>query len=82
MGARWIVGFRDEIPGYPTLSKLNGQYYEDMWFEKEEILNLKNECLKLTATTKNQIALSGLKKLLNACEIAEKNKLAIYFVAN
>jgi hypothetical protein len=63
-------------------SKINGCHYEDLCFEKNEVPELKKECLYLKTITSNEIALSGLNKLIKPCEEAEKDNLAIYFLSN
>jgi hypothetical protein len=73
--------FDEEIPGYPMLSRIRGPFY-DVVFELDEVEQLRQECLRVQASTSNAIALRGLKKLLRICDCAENLRLSIYLVSN
>jgi len=77
-----IVGeFSGEVPGYPMLSRIRGYLY-DAIFEANEVSVLREECSVLLGLTSNQIAVSGLEKLLAICDRAIEENLCIYFMCD
>jgi hypothetical protein len=77
-----ILGeFDEEIPGFPMLSRIRGPYH-DAIFEVNEIEDLREECLRVKASTSNALALQGIEKLLIISEQARSLGLIIYFVSN
>jgi|ERR1051325_1348378 hypothetical protein len=76
-----ISSFADEIEGFPLLSRINS-YLIDIVFERDEIEQLKQECLKARELTSNKLAQSALEKLLTLCNEAQTLSLNIYFLAH
>ncbi len=68
---RQIIKFQAAIPDYPMLGRIWDTYI-DVTDEPYEVNQLRDECLKVKATTTNAIARRGLDKLLHACDDAVK----------
>jgi hypothetical protein len=51
-----IAEFDEEIPDYPMLSRISGEYY-DAVFEKDEVEPLRGECLRAKSSTTNLLPL-------------------------
>jgi hypothetical protein len=80
-GAYQIVAKFDEvIHGFPMLSRINEPYH-DVVFTVHEIEDLREECLRVKASTCNRLATHGLEKLLTICDRASELRLTIYFVS-
>jgi hypothetical protein len=68
---RFSWKFQQAIPEYPKLGEIwNPSFY--ISYEPEEVEPLRSECQKVRAVSSNESALSGLGKLLAACEEASK----------
>jgi hypothetical protein len=76
-----LTEFDEEISSYPMLSRIRGPFY-DVAFESDEVDKLRQECLRVQASTSNAVALRGLEKLLRICDHAQKLGLSIYLVSN
>ena len=76
-----LTEFDEEISGYPILSRIRSPFY-DAVFESDEVGRLRQECLRVQASTSNAVALHGLEKLLRICDYAENLGLSIYLVSN
>ncbi len=63
--------FQQAIPDYPMLGRI-WDTYNDVTYKPEEIEQLRDECLRVQASTSNEKALAGLAKLLSACDEASK----------
>lgn len=79
--ATLLTEIDEEIPGYPTLSRIRGPYH-DVVFERDELEDLYSECLKVKGNTTNRLALRGIQKLLHVYDEARHLGLNIYFVSN
>lgn len=75
------IEFKGEISGYPLLSRICG-YLCDACFELSELEQLRQECLRVQSTTSNQLALSGLEKLLQITTEAETRGLNVYLMSD
>lgn len=75
------VEFTNPVPEYPMLSRINGVYF-DAVFQSDEVQALEDECRRLTESTSNPLALSGLSKLLKACAEARALGLSIFMMCN
>lgn len=75
-----IIELETEIPGYPMLSRIKGYLYDTV-FRRDEIAQLRDECLQLETKSSNQPAMRGLRKLLKMCDLAEEAGLSIYLMA-
>jgi hypothetical protein len=73
--------FQQAITDYPMLGRI-WDFYADVWYEPEEIEQLRRECLKVHASTSNTTALEGLRLLLRGCDEASKAKLGLFLVAD
>lgn len=73
--------FQRAIPHYPMLGRIWDTYI-NVSYQAEEITALKNECLKVKASTSNAIALQGLDKLIYTCDEALKSGLGLYLAAD
>ncbi len=58
-------------PEFPMLSRIN-YIFEDVFFNVEEVEQLRNECVKIRPATSNSAADLGLRKLLYSCDEALK----------
>jgi hypothetical protein len=63
--------FQESIPDYPMLGRIWDTYI-DVVYQPEEIKQLREECLRVQASTLNENALAGLAKLVQACDEASK----------
>jgi hypothetical protein len=63
-------------PEFPMLSRIN-YIFEDVFFNVEEVEQLRNECVKLQSITKDSAADLGLRKLLYSCEEALKDNFGV-----
>jgi hypothetical protein len=73
---RHQVEFQESIPNYPMLARIWDTFI-DVEYAPEEIAALKNECLRVKATTSNVKAVEGLNKLIFACDEATKSSLGL-----
>ena len=71
---RWTHQFREAIPKYPLLGRIS-YFFHDVWYELEEVANLRAECVEVKSETVDADALEGLKGLITACDEAEKYRL-------
>jgi hypothetical protein len=63
--------FQQAIPDYPMLAEIwNPSFYVS--YEGEDVERLRDECQRVRALTLDERALSGLGKLLAACDEASK----------
>jgi hypothetical protein len=68
---RYNLKFREAIPEYPMLGRISDLFMYTS-YTSQEIITLRNECLKIQSTTSNAKAVQGLAKLLAACDEASK----------
>ena len=61
--------FKASLPAYPMLGRVWDTYI-DVKYEPDEINALRDECNKIKATTSNPLAVSGLDKIISACDQA------------
>lgn len=73
---RQRVRFQKSIAEYPMLGKIWDTYI-DVRYQPEEVPQLRNECLRVKASTSNLVALIGLDKLIAACDEALKDSLGL-----
>lgn len=73
---RQRVRFQESIPDYPMLGRIWDTYI-DVSYQPEEITHLRDECLRVKASTSNPVALRGLDKLIAACDGALKGGLGL-----
>jgi hypothetical protein len=73
--------FSQSIPEYPMLGQI-WDNYEDYVFTPEEIVKLRNECLKLKAEVTEPEAVKALRKLIYACDEASKAGCNLMFVCD
>lgn len=70
----------DSLKEYSMLARICGPYY-DAVFEANEVGQLRQELLRIKATTSNHLAVQGMEKLLRICTEAQMLKLGIYLLA-
>ena len=75
-----VVEF-EPISGYPLLSRM-GSVLEDAIYEEDEILQLKDECIRALGEVHGPVAQLGLNKLITLCDDASSSHLALYFLAD
>lgn len=63
--------FAETVPEFPMLSRIN-YIFEDVFFNAEEVKQLRNECVEIRSVTTNLAADLGLRKLLYSCDEALK----------
>jgi len=73
---RQRVRFQKSILEYPMLGRIWDTYI-DVSYRPEEIPQLRDECLRVKASTSNPVALRGLDKLIAACDEALKESLGL-----
>jgi hypothetical protein len=73
--------FQQSIPEYPMLVRIFDMY-EDYVFTHEEIIKLRNECLKLKSELTEPNAVRALRKLIYACDEASEVGWALMFVCD
>ncbi len=56
---RFRIKFQRHLSDYPMLGRM-WEFYNDAWYAPEEIDRLREECLKVQASTANSLALEGL----------------------
>lgn len=78
----WEELFTDSIPNYPHLSKIRGEIGSRITFEGDGIDSLMKECVRITESAENPIALNVLRKILTACELAKQKKVTLHFVGD
>ncbi len=78
---RWRRNFQAAIPEYPMLAKIT-DFYQDVWYDLEEIAQLRDECIQVRSKTNDEDALEGLNGLIAACDAAEKHKLGLFLGAD
>jgi len=78
---RWTQKFCEAIPEYPLLGRLS-YFYHDVWYELEEVAQLRDECIKVQSGTNDKDALEGLNSLIIACDEAERHKLGLFLGAD
>lgn len=74
---RYSLKFQQAIPDYPMLGRI-WDLYIYVSYKPEEINQLRAECLKVWANS-NEKALSGLAKLIEACDEALKIDSGLLF---
>ncbi len=70
------IRFQGSIPNYPMLGRIWDTYI-DVSYHPEEMSQLRDECLRVKATTSNPVALRGLDKLIHGCDEAIKYGLGL-----
>lgn len=68
---RQRIRFQDSLAQYPMLARI-WDTYTDVAYQPEEIYQLRDECLRVKASTSNPLALRGMDKLIAACNEALK----------
>jgi hypothetical protein len=68
---RYYAKFEQAIPEYPMLARMSDVYGYATYLP-DEVLALRDECLRVQTGTSNEQALSGIQTLLGACEEAVK----------
>lgn len=63
--------FAKTLPEFPMLGRINNTW-EDAYFNAEEVMLLREECIKIESTTGNPSADLGLRKLIYSCDEAIK----------
>lgn len=76
--AQEMERFRPAVPEYPMLGRFYSMY-EDVAFRREEIEQLREECVRAQSATENPEAWSGLVKLITACDEALKLNMGLFF---
>ncbi|HEX6182688.1 MAG TPA: hypothetical protein VFZ44_02175, partial [Pyrinomonadaceae bacterium] len=67
---KFRLKFQQMTKEYPMLGRILNPYV-DVTYESEEVVKLRDECLRVRLAAKsNQIALEGLSKLADACDEA------------
>ena len=70
--------FEQTIPEYPTLARIFDMY-EDYWFSPEGCRSLQLECETVKTTVSNPKAIKALRKLILACDEADKGGFHLLF---
>ena len=78
---RYRQRFREAILDYPMLGRIT-DYYDDVWYEPEEVVQLRDECVSVQSNTKDQDALRDLDELLRACDEAQRHNLGLFLAAD
>lgn len=78
---RHRLEFQRSIPAYPMLGRIWDTYI-DVNYQREEVVQLRDECFKVKSGTTNPLAIQGLDKLLDACEQALKLDLGLHLAAD
>jgi hypothetical protein len=73
--------FQQAIPDYPMLGRIHS-LYDDVVYKRDEIKQLRAECIKVRNSTKNPLALKGLRTLTLACNKAMKLKMGLFFASD
>lgn len=68
--------FQQSIAEYPMLGRI-WDMYTDASYEPNEMSQLRDECLRVKASTSNVVAMRGLDKLLRACDEALEESLGL-----
>jgi hypothetical protein len=68
--------FQNSILEYPMLGRIWDTYI-DVHYQPGEVSQLRDECLRVKSSTSNSIAISGLDKLIAACDDALKDRLGL-----
>jgi hypothetical protein len=76
-----VAEFSKEIADYPMLSRIRGYLY-DAVFEGHEVEDLRKECLRVRKIAHDEKAKRGLDTLLSICDLAQTERLNIYFLAD
>lgn len=66
---------------FPMISCIK-EYYEDAFFSKDNISELRQEIKTLESFVKHQLSKNFLNQLSSACEMAEKNNVGIVLIAD
>lgn len=61
--------FKASLPAYPMLGRVWDTYI-DVQYEPDEISPLRDECRRVKGITSNPLAVSGLDKIISACDQA------------
>jgi len=78
----WQKIFRNSLPNYPNLSQIRGEYGSKVTFKDGGIDALMNECIQITETARDPIALDLAKTILAICDLAKKEKTVVSFVGD
>ena len=78
---RFRQRFREAIPEYPMLARIT-DYYDDVWYQAEEVVRLRGECERVRCATEEKDALKALMELLAACQEAQSQNLGLLLVAD
>ena len=73
--------FQEHLTAFPMLGRM-WDFYNDAWYAPEEIEQLREECLKVQASTSKPLVLAGLQLLLRACDEADATGLGLLLVAD
>jgi hypothetical protein len=69
------------IHGYPMLSRLDDMY-EDVIYKREEVGQLRAECIKVQESTQHPLALKGLQTFIRACDEALRLNMGLYLAGD
>jgi hypothetical protein len=73
------LSFRNTISDFPLLSELH-DIYGRILFSLEQVAELRKEVSRaLSKSNGNELAVSGLKKIMDSCEQAQKQNKYLYF---
>ena len=75
---RYSLMFQRTIPEYPMLGRMS-DLFGYVTYRPEEIEQLRVECARIQSGTVNQKAISGLAKLIEACDEASKVNSGLLF---
>ncbi len=65
--------FRESIPELPLLGRIP-DVYQSVFYSKDELPALIEECMQVIRSTDNPIALEGLAKLIRYCKLGIKHE--------
>jgi hypothetical protein len=78
LSRRSAESFAQATAQYPMLARLDDTY-EDVIYKREEVAQLREECLKLLAAATNPEAINALTTLITACDEALRLKFGLFF---
>lgn len=79
--ARREAAFRDSLPEYPLLSRID-QFYQDAFFTIDEIPSLRDELKRAENLPSDDDARAFLSGMLEACEAAISHEKGIFLASS
>ncbi len=76
---RFSRKFRQAIPDYPMLGRIWDMFIY-VSYSREEVTQLRDESSRVIANTSNKKTISGLTKVISACDEALKHNYGLLFV--